>query len=152
MFGTRAVVRWISLDVGDTDLGKFELFGIGAQHSVSQYFPGLPADVAAGFFYETFDIGNNLIETKAWHANVTASRRFSMLEPYVGVGYDSFEMDASYQSKTNPGDNISVSFDTETNAHLTIGIQALLAFARLQAEFNAAAEPGAAIGLSLGRY
>ena len=48
VFGTRAVVRWISVDVGNTDLGKFDLFGIGVQHSISQYVPVLPIDVAAG--------------------------------------------------------------------------------------------------------
>ena len=152
VLGTRAIVRWISVDLGDADLGSFNYFGIGGQHSVSQYFPGLPADLAAGFFYQTFSIADDLIDTKAWVLNVTASKRFGMLEPYVGLGYDSFDMDVSYENSSTPGSKIAVDFDPETNAHFTIGIQALLGFSRLQAEFNAAAEPGAAVGLSLGRF
>src|SRR2546426_6528128 len=74
VFGTRAVVRWISLDVGNTDLGKVDLFGIGVQHSISQYFPVLPIDLAAGFFYQTFKIKDDLVDTKSYQLNVTGSK------------------------------------------------------------------------------
>ncbi len=152
VFGTRAVIRWISLDLGDSDLGKFEYVGYGAQHSVSQYFPGLPVDLAAGFFAQSFELGDNLIKTDALMFNVTGSKRFGMLEPYAAVGYDTFDMDVSYESTSTPGNNIAIKFDKESNAHLTLGIQALLGFTRLSAEVNVAAETGAAIGLALGRY
>jgi hypothetical protein len=152
LFGTRAIVGWMSLDLGDADLGRFTYYGFGGQHSVSQYLPGLPVDVAAGIFYQQFKIGSGLVDTRAWVANVTASKRFRMLEPYVGVGYDSFDMKASYKSTTTPGDEINVDFDPVTNAHFTAGVQALLAFTRLQAEVNVAAETGVAVGLSFGRF
>lgn len=153
VFGTRAIVRWISVDVSNSDFGKIEYLGYGVQHSISQYFPGLPVDLAAGFFKQTFDIGkNDLVTSDALHFNVTGSKKFSAFEPYVGLGYDTFDMDAKYASTTNPGNNIAVKFDKESNAHFTVGIQALLAFTRLSAEFNAAAENGVAVGLSLGRY
>ncbi len=152
LFGTRAVVRWISAEIGDSDLGKLDYLGAGAQHSISQYLPGMPVDLAAGLFFQRLKLRSDLVRSSMWSANVTASRRWHVLEPYVGLGLDSFKMDASYQSTTFPGENISVSFDRRTNAHLTVGVQALLAFTRIQAEFDAAAEPGAAVGLSLGRF
>jgi hypothetical protein len=152
VMGTRAVVRWISIDLGDSELGKFDYWGVGAQHSISQYFQGLPVDVAAGFFIQKMELGDDLLNMDAWHANVTASKRFGLLEPYVGVGYDNFKMDVSYESSTNPGDRISVDFDNESNAHFTVGLQAMLAIVRLNAEFNAAAENGVAVGLSFGRF
>jgi len=152
IFGTRAIIRWISLDLGDSELGKFDYLGYGVQHSLSQYIPACPVDVAAGFFKQSFDIGDNdLITSDALHFNVTGSKRFGMLEPFVGLGYDTFDMDAKYQSTTTPGDNISVKFDKESNAHFTLGANLLLGFARISAEFDAAAETGAAVGLSLGR-
>ena len=152
VFGTRAIVRWISVDLGNNELGKIDYLGYGAQHSISQYFPGLPLDLAAGFFAQKIDLGKDLIKTDAFLVNVTGSKRYGMLEPYVGVGYDTFNMDVKYASTTTPGDNIAVKFDKESNAHLTLGIQALLGFSRLSAEVNIAAETGAAVGLSLGRY
>lgn len=153
ILGTRAIIRWISLDLGDSDLGKFDYLGYGLQHSVSQYLPGMPVDIAAGFFKQSFDIGDDdLVTSDALHFNVTASKRFGMLEPYVGLGYDTFDMDAKYESTATPGDRIEVKFEKESNAHFTLGANLLLGFARISAELDAAAETGAAIGLSLGRY
>jgi hypothetical protein len=151
IFGTRAIVRYIKVDFGDTDFGKLELFGIGGQHSISQYVPGLPVDVAAGFFYQKFKIHDDLLDTKAYSANVTASKKFGLLEPYVGVGYDSFDMDVAYESTTgSPGQKVSVKFDTQKNGHFTAGVTASLAFVKLNGEFNAAAEKGVAVGLNFG--
>ena len=103
VLGTRAIVRWISVDLGDNELGKIDYLGYGAQHSISQYFPGLPLDLAAGFFAQKIDLGKDLIKTDAFLVNVTGSKRYGLLEPYVGVGYDTFNMDVKYQSTTTPG-------------------------------------------------
>ena len=153
VFGTRAVVRWISLNVGDADFGKIELFGIGAQHSISQHLPpGFPVDLAAGAFYQTFSIGDDLVKAKSLHLNVTGSKRYGVLEPYVGVGYDNLKLDASYTSTTSvPEQEIAVDFDREGNAHLTAGIQANLAFVKLHGELNLAAQIGAAVGVRFGK-
>jgi hypothetical protein len=154
VFGTRAVVRWFSAKFGDSDFGKLELFGIGGQHSISQYFGKLPADVAFGLFYQTFKLGDGLLDTKALHVDVTGSKTFGRgamnIAPYVGVGYDTYQMDVAYQSTTDPGDHISVSMDKQSNAHFTVGAQATLTVVKLFGEFNAAANTGAAIGLRFG--
>lgn len=152
VFGTRAVVRWISADIGDSELGKVDYLGYGAQHSISQYFPSMPIDLAAGFFIQSFDLGDDLVTSDAVHFDVTGSRRIGMLEPYASLGYDTFDMDAKYESTSTPGDNISVKFDKESNAHVTLGVQALLGFARLSGQIDIAAETGAAVGLVFGRY
>ncbi len=152
--GTKATVRWFSATLGNSDYGKLELMGFGAQHSLSQYFPGLPADVALGAFYQTFKLGDGLVDTKALHVDVTASKRYGgvfKLQPYVSVGYDTFSMDVSYKSTTNPGDNIAISMDKESNVHLAAGAQLSLAFLQFHAEVFKAANSGASIGLSLGR-
>jgi hypothetical protein len=153
--GTQAVVRWIAVDLGDSDLGKIELFGIGGQHSISQYFPGMPVDLAAGLFYQTFKIGDELLDTKAFHADVTGSKSFGAgmvkLQPYASVGFDTFKMDVSYASSTDPGSKIDVSMDDESGMHFGIGALATLAFVKLHLEFDAGAATGAAMGLSFGK-
>lgn len=147
--GTRFLVRWISLDLGDSDLGSFTLFGAGAQHSLSQYFAAPPVDVAVGAFYQTFKIGDDLIDATALHLNVTASKRFGVLQPYLGVGLDSFGMDAQYTSGSDG--KVNVEFDRESNVHLTLGAQLMLPVVQLQGELNVAAETGVAVGLHFGR-
>jgi len=150
VLGTRATVRWISLDLGNSDLGKLDLFGIGAQHSISRYVPGLPVDLAAGIFYQTFSIDDDLIKTKTFHFDVTGSKSFAMLQPYVGVGFDTLDMKAKYEDSNNPGQKVEVDFATESNAHLTIGAQLSFPVVKIHGEFNAAAVNGAAVGLSFG--
>lgn len=147
--GTQATVRWISIDVGDSDLGKFELFGLGAQHSLSQYFEHLPLDLAAGVFYQSFKIDDTLVDAKTWHYNVTASRDYGILQPYVGVGFDTIDMKSEY-TESGTGSTIEVDFDPESNFHLTLGSEASLALLKLYGEVNFAAQTGFAVGLSFG--
>lgn len=147
--GTQATVRWISIDIGDSDLGKFELFGLGAQHSISQYFEGLPFDVAAGAFYQSFKIDDTLVDAKTWHFNVTGSRDYGILQPYVGIGIDTIDMKSEYTESTS-GSTIEVDFDPESNFHLTLGSEASLALVKLYGEVNFAAQTGFAVGLSFG--
>lgn len=150
VLGTRAVVRFVSFDTGNADVGEVKLFGIGAQHSISRYFKEWPVDVAAGVFYQTFKIGD-IIETNALQLSITGSRAFGMLEPYAGLGYDSFDMDAEYTYESSGiEEEIKVDFDRESNLHLTLGVGFNLSFVRLNAEYNIAAASGLALGLGFG--
>jgi len=151
LMGTRAVLRWASGSFGSDNLiDKVSLFGIGAQHSISQYMPAAPVDLALGVFYQSFELNDSLLDTKAFHVDVTASRSFPILQPYAAIGFDTFKMDAAYED-TGTGTSISVDFDRKTNVHLTAGVLARLAFATIHAEGNIAATNGLAVGLSFGR-
>ena len=149
VLGTRAVARYFKLNLGN-DFGEIEIFGIGAQHSVSQYLPGLPVDIAAGAFYQEFSIQSSLVDAKAMNYNVTVSKRVGLLEPYVGVGYDSFKMDVSYESSTQPGQKIEVNFDEQKSTRFTAGARLALGVVKLSTEINSADETVAAVGLSIG--
>ncbi len=150
--GTRAVIRWFAYDfAADNFIEKISFFGIGAQHSISQYLPTLPVDLAAGFFYQSFKINDQLLDTKAIHFDVTGSRSFGIVQPYAALGFDTFKMDAVYEDQNNPGNNISVDFDRNSNVHLTAGVLANLAFVKLHGEANIAATNGVAVGLTFGK-
>jgi hypothetical protein len=153
VMGTRAVVRWLAYSFSPGDfIEKISFFGIGAQHSISQYFPGLPLDLAGGVFYQTFKINEDLLDTKSIHVDVTGSRSFGLLQPYGAIGLDSFKMDASYEDTTIPGNNlIAVNFDRSSNVHLTAGLLANLPVVKIHAEANLAATNGVAVGLSFGK-
>jgi len=152
VMGTRAVVRWAAGNFSsDNFIEKISFFGIGAQHSLSQYVPMLPVDLALGVFYQKFKVNDSLLDTQAFHVDVTGSRSFPILQPYAAIGFDSFKMDAAYEDTSNPGISIAVDFDRKTNVHLTAGVLANLAFATLHAEANIAATNGVAVGLSFGR-
>ena len=147
--GSRALVRWISIDLGDSDLGSLELFGLGLQHSISQYLVEPPADLAVGIFWQSFQIGNGLVDASGLQLMAMASKQFNVIEPYVGLGFDRFDMKSEYTDDVS-GDNISVDFDPESNVHLTAGARLNFKYVQIHGEFNVAAETGVAVGLALG--
>jgi hypothetical protein len=148
--GTKATVRWITADFGDSELGSLNFWGIGAQHSISRYFPGMPLDMAVGVMYQKLKLGDDdLIDSSALQFGVNASKKFGLFEPYAGLGFDSFSMESNYKND-NTGESINVEFDTESNVHFTVGGQLRLAIVKLYAEYNVAAVNGAALGLQFG--
>jgi len=152
VMGTRAIVRYITLDMSESDLGDMEVFGIGAQHSISQYFQDLPVDVAAGVMYQNFKIGDEVIDAETWAFNVTGSKKFGTtvsFEPYVGVGVDTFEMKAKYVD-TSLSEDVEVEFDRQNDLHLALGAGVNLPVVRVHAEYTVAASNGFAGGLSFG--
>jgi hypothetical protein len=153
VMGTRAVVRWIKAEAGDSELGKIDFLGVGLQHSLNRYIKGLPCDLAAGGMYQTFKLGkNDLVDTKALHFEVTASKKVAMFfQPYAAVGYDTFSMEANYDQEIN-GTTVgtNVKFDDENSFHGTLGVQLGLPFVKLNAQVDQAKETGAAIGLRFG--
>jgi hypothetical protein len=153
VLGTRAVVRWIQFDAGDSELGNISLFGVGVQHSLNRYLKSLPVDLAVGGMYQTFQLGDDeLIDTKTFHGEVTASKKFLWLQPYVGVGYDTFSMEVNYNQDLGGGttQKVNVKMDDENSAHFTGGVLLGLPMVKLHAEFDAGAETGAAVGLRFG--
>ncbi len=150
VMGTTAKIRYIALDLGDSELGEFSYTGFGLQHSISQYFPMSPVDVAAGFFIQSFNIGDDLIKAGATYMGVTASKQFNVLQPYVGLGFDSISTELYSKDETDADNTVDVKLDKETNAHLTLGVAAKTSSFALYFEFNAAAATGFALGLQFG--
>lgn len=147
--GSRALIRWISVDLGDADLGSLELFGLGVQHSISQYLAAPPVDLAVGVFWQSFKIGDGLVDADALQFMAMASKQYSVIEPYVGLGFDMFDMQSEYTDDSS-GENVAVDFDPESNVHMTAGARLNLKYVQIHGEFNVAAETGVAVGLALG--
>jgi hypothetical protein len=132
--GTDLIFRFLAVDVGDDndELGSVSLFGLGVQHSISQYLEReIPVELAAGFFWQTYSIGKNesgsdLLSGTAFTLGVQASRRFGRralyLEPYGGLSIDNHSLEVSYESDTS-GEPSDVTLDAGygTTYRLLIG-------------------------------
>ena len=154
LYGTEALVRFGLMYSGDADLGDFRLYGLGIRHSVSQYFNGLPVDVAVGVAWQRFSLGKNerggsLVSAQAWTVSLQTSRRFSRLEPYVGVAYDDFGLDLSYQGDST-ADRIEMSLESEDHFHMTAGLSVKMGFTTLNGEYNIGGQDAFALGLAVG--
>jgi hypothetical protein len=151
--GTEALIRYIALDVGEVEVGKVNLWGLGARHNVSQYLgPDAPVDVAVGLMYQNFELGDDLITAKAFTFGAQAGKRFesgfAIIEPYAGLSYDYFQMDVTYMDEEDEG--IELSFDSQSTFHATVGLHAQAAFFSLYGEYSLAKQSGFAFGMSLG--
>ncbi len=124
VMGTIARVRFFSAKLpGETgeELGEIKLAGYGIQHSLSQYVPLFPVDVSAGFFYQTFDIGD-IMECQTLNVGLQASKSFRMLTLFGGVNYESGKMEVSYNYQGKEGgERIAFALDSETSFRFHVG-------------------------------
>lgn len=140
LYGTQAVLRYIPIpSIGDGP--EAELFGIGARHSVSQYIPAIPLDVAATIFYQSLTIGD-LLEAKTLVFGAQASKSFSILTVYGGLQYESMSMDVNYIYTGNiPGitvtePKVSLTLDGKNQFRGTAGVDLSLAIMHIFADIN----------------
>jgi hypothetical protein len=154
--GTEALVRYIAINTGDVEIGNLALYGFGLRHSISQYFePTFPVDLAAGFFWQKFTLGEDLIDSQALSFGVQASKRlpagFVTLEPYASLSMDTFSMDVSYTSDASGTDEaVSFTYDADTSLHLTAGLSINASVVSLNGEYSFAGQNTFAFGFGFG--
>ncbi len=150
--GTQGVLRFLGFDTGDVELGDIELFGFGVRHSFSQYFgPLFPLDIAGGFFWQSFEMGDDLLDTKAFSIGLQASKNMVLLQPYAGVSWDRLSMDVHYETDAlGTPQVIDLEFDSETTLHLTLGLALNLSILNVHGEYNVADQSSFAFGLAVG--
>ncbi len=158
IIGTQFLVRYLAFKTGGSELGDVEFFGAGFRHSISQYLgEDYPLDVALSFFWQKMDVGKNaadedLVSAQAYTVGINASGLLtSLLEPYLGFSWDSFQMDIQYESTATGATNlIDVDFDTENTFHLTLGLNLNLAFINAFGEYSIADQQSFAFGMAFG--
>jgi hypothetical protein len=161
IMGTEAIIRWFGFSPDtDSEFGDISLFGLGLRHSVSQYIDSFPLDVAAGFMWQSFKVGENdsgddLISSDAFSFGVQASKPFGAgfvtLEPFAGLSFDTFSMNINYESDVTD-DTIDLDLDSENTVHLTLGAGLHLPIAHIHGAFNLASQSSFNFGLSLGNF
>ncbi len=146
--GLEASLRYFSIDTGDDELGDISLFGLGGRYDISSLLGALPVQVSAMVYYQKLKFGEDLLEADAFSYGVQVSKRFVLVEPYAGFGFDSFGLDATYTD--SGGTSIRAEYDTETNPHLTLGSAIHLGLVHLNGELNFSEQFSVAFGLGLG--
>jgi len=150
VMGTTAKIRYIALELGDSELGDFKYTGFGLQHSISQYFTDFPVDLAAGFFIQSFNIGSDLIKAKTTYMGITASKQYGLFQPYVGIGLDTVKSEIYSKNEDYEDFTVDLDMDKESDMHFTLGAAAKTSAIGLFFEFNTAAATGFALGLQFG--
>ena len=154
--GTEALFRYVALDVGDSEFGSMSLVGVGGRHSISQWMsPDFPVDLAAGFFWQSFQLGDDLIDARAMTFGVQASKRissgFAVIEPYGCISYDTFKMDVTYEFEGDDREEETINLEMESDGavRVTLGLHAQAAFLDLSGEYSFGNMNGFALGVGV---
>jgi hypothetical protein len=136
--GTEAMIRFITVPkVGDGAFPEITLFGGGLRHSISQYLPMIPLDLAVAGFYTTFKTGD-IIDVKGYSFGVHASKEFALVTVYGGLAYESTTMKISYVSTDPnfPGQLVDVSLDGANTFRATVGLNLSLGVFHIFGDVN----------------
>ncbi len=133
------LVRFVpSIKIND-EVGSVNLLGIGLGHSISQYIPMFPINVAIQGVYQQLKVGSYLKAT-ALNVNVHASKSFVFFTLYGGVGYESFTADINYNYKPPitgaQEQSLSFSLKGKNNFRATAGFKLGLAIFDLNVDYS----------------
>jgi|SRR5688572_18466710 hypothetical protein len=159
LMGTEAVVRWISFEQGDADIGDIDLFGIGGRHSLSQYMGERPLlDLAVGALWQTFSVGENdrggdFVDADALSIQLQASKRapiggFLTFEPYATASWETIDLDLAYEDAN--GEPVAVSLEGENDVRFTLGAGLNFVAGHVWADYSFANTNNFTFGLALG--
>jgi len=149
ILGTEATIRFAKAKIDD-NIGEVKLFGIGAQHSLSQYFKNSPIDLAAGFMIQKFEVGN-IVEANTKYFGLQGSFSRSILTFYSSIGFESANLDISYDYESGSGtENISFDLEAKNPARFTAGVALNLLVLKLHADYNFGSQNVIALGPGFG--
>ncbi len=144
-FGNEIMVRGFPKVEINKDIGDLGFWGVGLKHSVSQYIPLIPIDIAVQAAYQNLYIGD-LLTFSNFNANLEVSKKLLMWTLYTGVGYDKTNVTAEYDytykivNQENEIEEVEqkIKFDVdgENEIRATAGIRYSLLLFKLYADYT----------------
>jgi len=122
--GVRAIVRY--MPSFNTDVGKAEYWGLGAQWNINGLFPALPVDVLIGYMGQKVKVGDYVdADMSSFHLGL--SKGFTALTVYGGFAKESSSMDVAYVyefdgTRTNVDFSVDGSQETRFTAGVTLDV------------------------------
>jgi hypothetical protein len=129
IFGTEVTARYFTssfLGIDEQDFPELKFRGFGARHSISQYFPLLPVDIAVSFSTSSLTWGD-MVDLDATAFGAQVGKTFSVLSLYGGIQNESGTMALSYTS-TSPLQTVPVNVDIDVKSTVRFTAGAIIKF------------------------
>jgi hypothetical protein len=152
LYGTELVLRFLATpSLGNNKLPVLTFWGAGARHSISQYIPNCPVDIAASFFYSNLTFGD-LIKANGMSFGVQASKSIKILMLYGGLSYEKSTMDLSFKT-TDPTSAplVDVSLTGANKFRATVGVGVNFGIFKVFADANFGTVTNYSGGIGFGR-
>ncbi len=142
LFGTDVTVRYLP-KIKLSKYGSVQLFGVAVRHSLSQYIPLVPVDIAVQVGFQNLSIldsaGANLMKASAFAANIEVSKTFAIVTFYGGLQVENSSVDVSYTY--NPGQNmhpvpVSFTLKGKNKFRALVGVNFGLGPLTINADYN----------------
>ncbi|KAB2880502.1 hypothetical protein F9K33_04820 [bacterium] len=143
-FKTDVIVRFMP-KVKAGDMGKVSMLGFGVKHNLNQWIPvPLPLDIAAGFTYQSVDVGSYL-SANASSYHLIASKSLLLFNFYGGFAVESSSMDIKYDQ--NGGAQVKFSADGVNKSRIYGGVSINLLLMYLNADIDLGKYKAANVGV-----
>ncbi len=152
--GSEVMLRYFpKVDIEDVSAG---LFGIGVKHSISQYIPLIPVDIAIQVLYNSFSLESPEVDMSTTNLafNAHVSRSLGLVTLYGGLQYETTEMDIDYSFTGTgfegvvTGDQFSLSLEGENNIRVTLGAALRIAVLVINADVNFGSQTAIVAGIN----
>lgn len=156
VFGTDLMVRYLP-ETRLKGYGTIGVFGIGLRHSLSQYIPMSPVDLAVQGVYNSISLKNqnvqgDVLDASGYAFNLQASKSLPVLPVtfYGGLQYETFSSEYAYEVDLG-GEPLGVTLDQDaTNSVRGLaGVSVTLAVVRLNVDYSLSANDVVTVGLGV---
>ena len=161
VLGTDAQLRYLP-ETNISSYGSVSLFGLSVRHSLSQYIPLSPVNVAVQGTWQSLALSGSeesrnpdeIVDASGWALNAQASKDIPVLPItfYGGVQYEQFGVDVNYTFATN-GETSTIAFDQDAanSVRALAGVSVTLAVIQLNVDYalGSTNTVSAGVGLAL---
>lgn len=148
VFGTRAIIRYIAIPSIKGFPGA-SLWGLGLQHSVNQWVPVIPLDVAAHVYYSKFSFGD-LVNFSGLSIGADVSKSVSILRVYGAVVWEKSSMELKYTPSNASVPAVDITMDGANNFRATVGVGLHIVFFTIFADANFGSITNYSAGIGFG--
>lgn len=139
------------------DYGSVSLKGLSVRHSLSQYIPLFPANVAVQGTWQELNVSgtaqNDVVTASGWAVNAQVSKSLPLapITFYGGVQYEQFGVDVDYTVQTRAGrSQIELHQDAANEVRALVGVSLKLAVLHLNVDYARSANNTVSAGVGLG--
>ncbi|WP_263835278.1 DUF6588 family protein [Salinibacter sp.] len=145
VFGTDAQVRFLP-ETSISDYGSVSLFGLSVRHSISQYIPLSPVNLAVQGTWQSLSLSGSddsinsgeIVDASGWALNAQVSKSVPVapITFYGGLQYEQFGVDVGYTFETSAGTStVSFEQDASNNVRALAGVSVTLAVIQLNVDY-----------------
>ena len=147
--GNEIMLLWLP-ETKIKKIGTFSLWGVGAKHSIDQYFGKLfPIHLAIQGMYQNVEVAD-VMKIGAWDINLIASKNLVLFSVYGGIGYEQTSFDVKYSRIGTQQTVEEFTMKADNDIKFTIGAEYNILIIGIYADYTIANTPSINAGVKVG--